>query len=172
MIFPFSSRHHGRYSTERCTRVGGRYHAVLLQFHWSTSCATREDHLAERYRSLLERGDDAERLMSRFLDGKPLVSDGTRTTTSTELPNATLTVLHIVASRPSDSGSYRCSDGHSAQSKEAKLYLRDSNLHHFLRSLSSSSSSSSTSTLHSSFYRTVLFFLLMFPMFFSCEEQP
>lgn len=75
-----------------------------------------------------------------FSDGQPLLSDASRITTSMELPNATVTVLHIVASRPSDRGSYRCSDGESAQSKEAKLYLRDGNIQTFLRSLSSSCS--------------------------------
>lgn len=85
-------------------------------------------------------------------DGQPLLSDASRITTATELPNATITVLHIVASRPSDRGSYRCSDGYSAQSKEAKLYLRDGSLHTFLRSLSSSSS---TLPAKFSFSRTV-----------------
>jgi len=95
-----------------------------------------------------------------FKDGKPLLSDGSRITTSTELPNATVTILHIIASRPSDSGSYRCSDGHSAQSKEAKLYLRDGNLHTFIHSLSSSAFISKFS-----FYRTV--FCLFIFLFFS-----
>ncbi len=61
-------------------------------------------------------------------------------TTSTELPNVTVTTLQIVASHFNDSGSYRCSNGHGAQSKEAKLYLRDTNQQIFLRSLSSSNS--------------------------------
>jgi len=91
-------------------------------------------------------------------DGKPLLSDATRITTSSELPNATVTVLHIIASRPSDSGSYRCSDGYSAQSKEAKLYLRDGNFHTFFRSLSSSNSNSKFSS-----YRTVFcLFIFLF----------
>ncbi|CAF1049979.1 unnamed protein product [Rotaria sordida] len=95
-------------------------------------------------------------------DGKPLTSDASHITTSTELPNVTVTVLHIIASRPSDSGSYRCSDGHSAQSKEAKLYLRDGNLHTFLRSLSSSTSISKFFS-----YRTV--FCLFIFLFFSLQ---
>ena len=95
------------------------------------------------------------------LDGKPLQLDGSRITTSTEFPNATLTVLHIVSSRPSDRGSYRCSDGHSAQSREAKLYVRDGNLHTFFRSLSSSTSNSKYSSS-----RTV-FFVYTFFLFFS-----
>ncbi len=92
---------------------------------------------------------------SSSLDGKPLLLDASRITTSTEFPNATVTVLHIMASRPSDRGSYRCSDGYSAQSKEAKLYVRDGNLHTFFRSLSSSTSSSKYSS-----YRTVSFFFV------------
>lgn len=79
--------------------------------------------------------------MFHFQDGKPIQSDSSHVTTSAELPNATVTILHITASRPSDSGSYRCSDGSTAQSREAKLYLRDGTFHTFLRSLSSSSSS-------------------------------
>jgi len=96
-----------------------------------------------------------------LIDGKPLLSDASRITTSSELPNATVTVLHIISSRPSDSGSYRCSDGHHAQSKEAKLYLRDGNLHTFFRSLSSSTSISKISS-----YRTVvcLFIFLFFSL--------
>lgn len=113
-----------------------------MQFYWSTSCATRAGHLAERY-FIDYREDGLYKEESLFsLDGKPVVSDGVRMAVSTELPNATVTVLHIVASRPSDSGSYRCSDGHSVQSKEAKLSLRDTSLHAFIRSLSSSTSSS------------------------------
>ncbi|CAF3854204.1 unnamed protein product [Rotaria sp. Silwood2] len=94
-------------------------------------------------------------------DGKPLTSDASHITTSAELPNVTVTVLHIIASHPSDSGSYRCSDGHSAQSKEAKLYLRDGNLHTFLRSLSSSTTISKFFS-----YRTVvcLFIFLFFSL--------
>ena len=78
-------------------------------------------------------------------------------TISTELPNVTVTILQIVASRPSDSGSYRCSDGYSAQSKEAKLYLRDTSQQTFLRSLSSSTSISS-STFRTVFYLVILHF--------------
>ncbi len=89
-------------------------------------------------------------------DGKPILSDASRRTTSTELPNATVTILQIIASRPSDSGSYRCSDGHSAQSREAKLYLRDVNFQSFIHSLSSSSF-----ILKFSSYRTV-FYLVIF----------
>jgi hypothetical protein len=101
-----------------------------------------------------------------LIDGKPLLVDATRVTTSTELPNVTVTTLQIVASRPSDGGSYRCSDGHSAQSKEAKLYLRDTNQQTYLRSLSSSSSSSSSSIpISSSACRTV-FYLFILPCFF------
>lgn len=70
------------------------------------------------------------------VDGKPLITDATRVTTSTELPNATVTTLQIVASQLDDSGSYRCSDGHGAQSREAKLYLRDINQQMSLRSCS------------------------------------
>lgn len=95
-----------------------------------------------------------------IIDGKPLPSDASRITVSTELPNATVTVLQIMASRPSDGGSYRCSDGHSAQSKEAKLYLRDGSLNRFLHSLSSSSFIFKFSS-----YRTVFclyIFLLLF----------
>ncbi len=77
-------------------------------------------------------------------------------TTSTELPNATVTTLQIVASQLNDSGSYRCSDGHSAQSREAKLYLRDVNFQSFIHSLSSSSF-----ILKFSSYRTV-FYLVIF----------
>ena len=95
------------------------------------------------------------------IDGKPLISDGVRQTTSTELPNVTVTVLHIVASRPSDSGRYRCSDGHSLQSKEAKLSLRDGHLHSFLRSLSSVSSPS----IFSSSFRTVLSLFIVLSFF-------
>jgi hypothetical protein len=89
-----------------------------------------------------------------------LISDASRITTSSELPNATITVLHIIASRPSDSGSYRCSDGSGAQSKEAKLYLRDGNFHTLFHSLSSSNS-----ILKFSSYRTVFccfIFLFLF----------
>lgn len=76
-----------------------------------------------------------------FPDGKPIQSDSSHITTAAELPNATVTILHIIASRPSDSGSYRCSDGSTAHSREAKLYLRDGPFHTFLRSLATSSSS-------------------------------
>lgn len=100
-------------------------------------------------------------VFSFLSDGQPLLSDATRITTSMELPNATITVLHIVASRPSDRGSYRCSDGQSAQSKEAKLYLRDGNINTFLRSLSSSASLSRISSSSSSSFRTVFFLSLL-----------
>ncbi|UJR30313.1 hypothetical protein I4U23_017850 [Adineta vaga] len=70
-------------------------------------------------------------------DGKPLIADATRVTISTELPNATVTTLQIVASQLNDSGSYRCSNGHGAQSREAKLYLRDINQQMSFRSCSS-----------------------------------
>ncbi|CAF1147935.1 unnamed protein product [Adineta steineri] len=96
-------------------------------------------------------------------DGKPLITDGTRVTISTELPNATVTTLQIVASQLNDSGSYRCSDGHSAQSKEAKLYLRDTHQQVFLRSFSSSSTSSLLTLLS---FRTVFcFFIFHFFLF-------
>lgn len=98
---------------------------------------------------------------SYSLDGQPLLSDGTRITTSMELPDATITVLHIVASRPSDRGSYRCSDGQNAQSKEAKLYLRDGNINTFLRSLSSSGSLSMNSS-----FRTVFCLYIFLSLFF------
>ncbi|CAF1238161.1 unnamed protein product [Adineta steineri] len=97
-------------------------------------------------------------------DGKPLLSDVSHITTSTELPNVTVTVLHIVSSRLSDSGSYRCSDGHSVQSKEAKLYLRDGNLNRFPQSLSSSSF-----TLKLSLDRTILFVCIFFSLVLSLK---
>jgi len=79
-------------------------------------------------------------------------------TTSTELPNVTVTTLQIVASHFNDSGSYRCSDGHGAQSKEAKLYLRDTNQQISSRSLSSSSSSSSILSEQCFIYSFFIFF--------------
>ena len=81
-------------------------------------------------------------------------------TTSIELPNVTVTTLQIVASHLNDSGSYRCSDGHSAQSKEAKLYLRDTNQQLSLRSLSSSISISSFLLFRTVFYLFIFHFCL------------
>ncbi|CAF3924900.1 unnamed protein product [Rotaria magnacalcarata] len=95
-------------------------------------------------------------------DGKPITSDTSHVTTSTELVDATVTVLHITASRPSDSGSYRCSDGHSVQSKEARLYLRDDNAHTFLRSLSSATSSFSKSLSSRTVFRLFIFLFFSF----------
>jgi hypothetical protein len=86
-------------------------------------------------------------------------------TTSTELPNATVTTLQIVASQLNDSGSYRCSDGHSAQSKEAKLYLRDTNQQIHIRSLSASTSISSFLSCRTVFY----LFIFQFFSFHSIE---
>jgi hypothetical protein len=100
-------------------------------------------------------------LIYLIIDGKPLVADATRVTTSTELPNVTVTTLQIVASHINDSGSYRCSDGHGAHSKEAKLYLRDTNQQISLRSLSSS-----TSILSLLLYRTVFYSFIFH--FFLC----
>lgn len=95
-----------------------------------------------------------------IIDGKPLVADATRVTTSTELPNVTVTTLQIVASHINDSGSYRCSDGHGAQSKEAKLYLRDTNQQISLRSLSSSTSILSLLSYRAVFYSFIFHFFL------------
>jgi hypothetical protein len=95
-----------------------------------------------------------------LIDGKPLITDATRVTTSNELPNVTVTTLQIVASHLNDSGSYRCSDGHSAQSKEARLYLRDTNQQIFLRSLSSSTSISSLLAFRTVFYLFIFHFFL------------
>ncbi len=64
-----------------------------------------------------------------------------------------------MASRPSDRGSYRCSDGYSAQSKEAKLYLRDGNLNRLLHSLSSSGFSSKFSLYRTVFCLYIFLFL-------------
>ncbi len=95
-----------------------------------------------------------------LIDGKPLVADATRVTTSTELPNVTVTTLQIVASHLNDSGSYRCSDGHGAQSKESKLYLRDTNPQIFPRSLSSSTSITPFLTFRTVFYSFIFLFIL------------
>ncbi|CAF2517725.1 unnamed protein product [Rotaria sp. Silwood2] len=92
-------------------------------------------------------------------DNTPLAPDTTRVTTSIELPNVTVTTLEIAVTNLNDSGSYRCSDGHGARSKEAKLYLRDTNQQLFLRSLSSKTSISSLLS-----FRTV-FYLLIFQLF-------
>jgi hypothetical protein len=81
-------------------------------------------------------------------------------TTSAELPNITVTTLRIIASHLNDSGSYRCSDGHGAQSKEAKLYLRDTNQQILLRSLSSSTSLLSFRTVFYSFIFHFFLFIL------------
>lgn len=95
-------------------------------------------------------------------DGKPLVADSTRVTTSTEYPNVTMTTLKILASHVNDSGSYRCSNGHGAKSKEAKLYLRDTNQQVSARSLSSSSSISIL------FLNRTVFCFIVFSIFFLC----
>ncbi|CAF1130970.1 unnamed protein product [Rotaria sordida] len=94
-------------------------------------------------------------------DNTPLAPDATRVTTSIELPNVTVTTLEIAVSHLNDSGSYRCSDGHGAQSKEAKLYLRDTNQQLFLRSLSSKTSISSLLSFRTVFY-LLIFQLLLF----------
>ncbi len=96
-----------------------------------------------------------------LIDGKPLTADATRVTTSTELPNVTVTTLQIIVSNFNDSGSYRCSDGHGAQSKEAKLYLRDANQEIFLRSLSSSTSISILLSFRTVFYSFIFHFCLL-----------
>lgn len=93
------------------------------------------------------------------LDGKPLLSDASRITVSKELPNATVTTLHIVASRASDSGSYRCSDGHSVQSKEVKLYLRDGHARKSSQLLSSSSFTHQVSLRRTVFVSYMLVFV-------------
>jgi hypothetical protein len=133
-----------------------------MQFYRTKTGPTRNRHLAERYVMLAVISPYS---YSFLLDGQPLVADATRVTTSAELPNVTVTVLQIVASRPSDSGSYRCSNGHGAQSKEAKLYLRDSHLHAFLRSLAASSASSQYPTV----FCLLLFLVLIHspPSFFT-----
>ncbi len=82
-------------------------------------------------------------------------------TRTIELPNATVTTLQIVASQLKDSGSYRCSDGHGAQSKEAKLYFRDTNQQIFLRSLSSSTSIVTLLSFRTVFYLFILDFFLL-----------
>ncbi|CAF3325625.1 unnamed protein product [Rotaria socialis] len=93
-------------------------------------------------------------------DNKALVPDATHVITSIELSNVTVTTLEIIASHYNDSGSYRCSDGHDAQSKEAKLYLRDTNQQFFLRSLSSSHSKSLLLSLRTVFYLLIFQFFL------------
>lgn len=80
-------------------------------------------------------------------------------TTSTELPDVTVTTLQIVASHSNDSGLYRCSDGHGAQSKEAKLNIRDTDQQISLRSLSSSSLLSIRTVFYSFIFHFFLFIL-------------
>ncbi|CAF1593129.1 unnamed protein product [Adineta ricciae] len=95
-------------------------------------------------------------------DGKPLLSDASHMTISTELPNATVAVLQILASRSTDSGSYRCTDGYHVQSKEVKLYLRDGNLHQSIQSLSSSNSTNIFSSFRTVFLLYTVSFLICF----------
>lgn len=78
-----------------------------------------------------------------LLDDQPVKVDAIRVITATQLINMTVSHLHIETSRISDSGSYRCSDGNHAQSREARLYLQDLNEQILFRSLSSSSMSNS-----------------------------
>jgi hypothetical protein len=100
------------------------------------------------------------------LDDQPLVADATRVITSTQqLANVTVITLEILASRPSDTGSYRCSYGHGVQSKEARLYLRDVNQPVQLRSLSSSSVTSTASM--SAIFRTVFYLFILHSLSFA-----
>jgi len=96
-----------------------------------------------------------------FLDGKSLVAaDSTRVITSTEFPNITTTTLKILVSHVNDSGSYRCSNGRSAKSREAKLHLRDTNQQVSARSLSSLASIL--------FLNRTVFYFFVFSVFFRC----
>jgi hypothetical protein len=74
-------------------------------------------------------------------------------TTSTELPDVTVTTLQIVASHSNDSGVYRCSNGRGAQSREAKLHIRDIDQQISFRS-------SSSSSIRTVFYSLILHFFL------------
>ena len=95
-----------------------------------------------------------------LLDDQPVKVDAIRVITATQLINMTVSHLHIATSRISDSGSYRCSDGNHAQSREARLYLQDLNEQILFRSLSSSSMSNSVVFLFS--FSVSLFSLAMF----------